>query len=75
MTIPVVHISGKRMIAQGTDGCSHGLLMEGVMSGANILTFVNLAKGGIKRHPPLLSWIQSWTDRSDLKPLTPEGWL
>jgi hypothetical protein len=29
----MIHISGKRMIAQGTDGCSRGVLMEGVMAG------------------------------------------
>ena len=29
MTIHVVHIAGSRMIAQGTDGCSRGSLMEG----------------------------------------------
>ncbi len=75
MTIHVVHILGKRMIVQGTDGCSRGLLLEGVMSGVNTLTFVDLAKGRIERHPPLLSWIWSWMDQSDLKPLMPEGWL
>jgi hypothetical protein len=60
------------MIVQGTDGCLCRSLLEGVMAGADILTFVNLAQGGIKRHPPLLEWIRSWTDRSDLDPLTPE---
>jgi hypothetical protein len=48
MTIHVVHISGKRMIAQGTDGCSHGSLIEGVMAGADMLSFVNLGLGGIR---------------------------
>ncbi len=33
MVIHVIHVSGKRMIAQGTDGCSRGSLMEGVMAG------------------------------------------
>jgi hypothetical protein len=33
--IHMIHISGKRMIAQGTDGCSRGVLMEGVMAGHN----------------------------------------
>jgi hypothetical protein len=43
MTIHVIHISRKRMIAQGTDGCSSGSLMEGVMAGADMLTFVDLS--------------------------------
>ena len=59
MTIHVSHISGKRMIAQGTDGCSRGSLMEGVMAGVDMLMFVDLSLGGINRHPPLLDWVRS----------------
>ncbi len=54
MTIQVVHISGKRMIVQGTDGCLRGSLMEGVMAGVDMLTFFDLSQGGINCHPPLL---------------------
>ena len=75
MTIHVVHISGKRMIAQGMDGCSRGSLMEGVMAGADMLTFVDLAQGGVDRHPALLDWIRTWTLSPLLVPLTPEGWF
>ncbi len=75
MTIHVVHISGKRMIAQGTDGCSRRSLLEGVMAGANMLMFVDLARGGIERHPPLLNWVRSWMEQPDFEPLTLEGWF
>jgi hypothetical protein len=75
MTIHFVHISGKRMILQGTDGCSRGSLMEGVMAGADMLTFVDLARGGVDRHPELLDWIRTWTQSPLLVPLTPEGWF
>ncbi len=75
MTIHVVHISGKRMIVQGTDGCSRGSLMEGVMAGADMLMFVDLGKGGIDLHPPLLEWVRAWSGWSGLKALTPEGWF
>jgi hypothetical protein len=75
MTIHVIHISGRRMIAQGTDGCSRGSLMEGVRSGQDMLTFVNLSRTAVERHPPLLSWVRSWTDLPKLEPLTPEGWF
>ena len=40
--IHVVHVSGKRMIAQGTDGLSRGQLGEGVMEGLDMLDFVPL---------------------------------
>ena len=67
MTIHVIHISGKRMIAQGMDGCSRGSLMEGVMAGEDMLTFVRSSR--------LLRWLRSWTSRPLLEPLTPEGWF
>ncbi len=75
MTIHLVHISGKKMIAQGTDGCSCGSLMEGVMAGKDMLTFFDLGRSAVERHPPLLDWVRTWTGRSTLKPLSPEGWF
>ena len=75
MVIHLIHVSGKRMIAQGTDGCSRGFLMEGVMAGENMLSFVELGRSAIERHPFLLDWIRSWTDKPNLEPLTPEGWF
>ncbi len=60
-TIHVIHISGKRMIAQGTDGCSRGSLMEGVMAGEDMLTFVDLARSAMERSSRLLRWLCSWT--------------
>lgn len=74
LLVHLIHISGKRMIAQGTDGCSRGFLMEGVMAGDNMLDFVDLAKSAVERSPPLLDWIRSWSV-DDLVPLTPEGWF
>ena len=53
LTIHIIHISGKRMIAQGTDGCFRGSLMEGVMAGEDMLTFVDLATPATDRYPPL----------------------
>ncbi len=75
MTLHIIHILGWRMIAQGTDGCLRGSLMEGVMVGQDMLSFVDLAKMAIDRHLPLLDWVQSWTDQPNLDPLTPEGWF
>ena len=63
------------MIAQGTDGCSRGSLMEGVMAGEDMLTFVDLGRSAVERHPPLLDWVRTWTGRPTLKPLSPEGWF
>jgi hypothetical protein len=73
--VHLIHVSGKRMIAQGTDGCSRGVLMEGVMAGQDMLSFVDLAKTAIERSPSLLAWIRSWTMQDKLEPLTPEQWF
>jgi hypothetical protein len=47
LTLHVIHVSGKRRIAQGTDGCSRGVLLEGVMTGAGMHSFVDLAKPAV----------------------------
>ena len=63
LTIHIIHISGKRMIAQGTDGCSRGSLMEGVMAGEDMLMFVDLATPATDRYPPLAR-LGSFVDKS-----------
>ena len=73
MIVRLIHVSGRRMIAQGTDGCSRGFLMEGVMAGQDMIRFVSLGKDATERNPPLLHWIRSWTEWDGLKPLTLEG--
>jgi hypothetical protein len=45
------------------------------MAGADMLTFVNLARGGVERHPLLLDWVCAWTEWPGLKAFTPEGWF
>ena len=41
LMLHVVHVAGTRMIEQGTDGLSRGLLLEEVMTGQDILAFVD----------------------------------
>jgi hypothetical protein len=59
MMVHIIHISGRQMIAQGTDGCLRGLMMEGVMGGQDMLTFIDLGRTAIEHHPPLLTWLRS----------------
>ena len=72
--IHVIHVSGKRMIAQGTDGLSRGQLDEGVMSGTDMLEFVPLHLTALQRSPTLKNWITSWAG-SALETLTSSGWF
>ena len=57
--IHVIHIAGTRMIEEGTDGLSRGNINEGVMTGANILSYIPLHLNGRERQQELLSWILS----------------
>ena len=70
----LVHIAGTRMIAQGTDGLSRGMMCEGVMAGKDMLDFVDLAKSATARHPPLVEYVRAWTGIQTLMPLLPEDW-
>ena len=63
------------MIEQGTDGISRGNLMEGVMTGKSMLSFVPIHLTAMERSKGLLRWIRQWTNNSGLAPLTTTGWL
>ena len=75
MILHIVHVSGKRMIAQGTDGLSRGDHSTGVMTGQSILDFVPLHLGAFERSKKARSWAEEML--SDCSPvfLTPEGWF
>ena len=56
-TLYVVHVAGTRMIAQGIDGLSRGVLLEGVMAGEDILSYIPLAEGAVQRQPNLADYV------------------
>ena len=58
--IVLVHVSGERMKLQGSDGLSRGNLLEGVMTGKDILSYIPLAQTALERSPKLIRWIESW---------------
>jgi hypothetical protein len=58
--IIVSHVAVTRMMAQGTDGFSQGLLTEGVNAGLDMLSFFPLQLNAIERSPSVLSWVISW---------------
>lgn len=72
LKLHVIHVAGTRMIKQGTDGLSRGVLLEGVMKGEPMLDFVPLNKSAVKRSAELLPWIQSWWGSGQEEPLNPE---
>lgn len=61
LRIHVSHVSGKRMIAEGADGVSRGILNEGVMSGHAMLEYICPHKGAHERSPSLVRWVRQWS--------------
>ena len=74
MQVSVSHVSGKRMIDQGTDGFSRGNMKEGVGAGIEMIQFIPLHQGAIERHPPLLDWIKAWAGKN-LEYISPSDWV
>ncbi len=54
-----VHVAGTRMIEQGTDGLSRGDMLEGVMKGEPILSYVTLHKTVVEVSPAVFEWISN----------------
>ena len=56
----VLHVAGSRMVEQGTDGLSRGIIYEGLLgSRYNFLRYLPLDKSSIMRSPLVLKWLQS----------------
>ena len=76
MKLHLIHVAGTRMITQGTDGLSRGIMLEGVMKGENMLTYVPLDKSALDVEPSLKIWLQSWLPKDKrAEYLTPAGWF
>jgi len=80
LNLHVVHVSGKRMIAQGTDGMSRADFTEGVMAGHPMGDYVPLHLGVGERSASLLEWALGWlgglgTCLGEPSVLSPEDWF
>jgi hypothetical protein len=72
--ILVSHVSGKRMMAEGTDGTSRGQLKEGVTVGDDMLHYIPWDLSALERTPKLEPWLTSWIGE-DMEYLQPAGWF
>jgi hypothetical protein len=73
-----IHISGKRIIAQGAYELSRGITNDGVMRGGTSISFVPLHLNALEHQgPSLVEWAEAWFARSPSKVnwLTPEDWF
>ena len=76
-SIKFIHVAGTRMIQQGTDGLSRGDMVEGVMQGLPMLSFISLHKDAFQVSPPLKLKIQETFQGygNEVEFLTPSGWF
>jgi hypothetical protein len=57
LILHVIHVSGTRMMAQGTDGLSRADFLEGVMAGKAMTSFVPLHLSGKERSAGIEDWL------------------
>jgi hypothetical protein len=77
LLLHVVHVSGKIMIAQGTDGLSRADFSEGVMAGESMTSFVPLHLTCEERAPGMGEWLASAMGKGEegVTSLDPTGWF
>ena len=77
-SIHVIHVSGTGMIKQGTDGLSRGDMLEGVLKGRDVLSYVPVHLSALERDAFLKEWILEWTTQKGYKTaefLKPCNWF
>lgn len=73
--IHVIHVAGTRMIEQGTDGLSRGLIYEGLLGQKfNFLHYLPLHLTAKERCASLKEWLDSWLPSWCIH-LTEEQWF
>lgn len=61
MMINFIHVSGKRMIAQRTDGFLREITPMGAMAGSSFMEYVPLHLNALERQSqPLVEWTEDW---------------
>jgi hypothetical protein len=76
LKLHVIHVSGKRMIAQGTDGISRGDFTQGVMKGDSMLRYVPLHLNALERQPNgMEAFLKSIMKGLEWTCLSPSEWF
>jgi hypothetical protein len=71
----VIHVSGRRMIDQGTDGLSRADHSTGAVTGRDIRHWAPLNKGALERSLGLGTWLDRATRGLGFETLQQEGWF
>ena len=56
----VIHVTGTRMIAQGMDGLSRGVLNRGALASGSIRLYGPINLTALERSETLEGWLRSW---------------
>ena len=75
LILHIIHVSGKRMIAQGTDGLSRGDHTTGVMAGSSMKDFIPIHLGCLERAPRLRNWLEEVLKGLPWNLVSPEEWF
>ncbi len=76
LRLHLIHVSGKRMQAQGTDHLSRGIMHTGVLGGVRMLDFIPLHLSAVDRSSTVVEWCTSWLpDHFSLALLGPQDWF
>jgi hypothetical protein len=75
LQLHVVHVSGRCMIAEGSDGLSRADHGEGVMLGKDIRFFIPLHLDPVRREPKVGEWIWDVTRGLAFETLNPSRWF
>ena len=70
-----IHVFGKRMIEQRTDGLLRGQLMDRVMRGICMQHFIPLKETVLDRSPFFQGWVEGWMREKDIEWLKPKDWF
>jgi len=71
----IIHVSGRRMIEQGTDGLSRGDQSKGVMKGLPMRIFIPLHLTPTQRCPQMRIWINQLVEGWNFEWLTNAEWF
>ena len=75
LILHIIHVSGKRMIAQGTDGLLRGDHTTGVMTGCPMRQFIPIHLSCLERTPEVQGWLDEVLKGLPWKLMTPEDWF
>ena len=70
----ITHVAGTRMIAQGTDGLSRGVLNKGSLATGSVRNYLPVNLTALDRSEELASWLRTWLLPETIF-LSPEQWF